>query len=230
MIPYRDENPTYTTPYVNYLLIIINVVVFFFEILNGNRMGIFASHALIPYEFWAAPIANFPRIFSSMFLHAGWMHIIGNMLFLWIFGDNIEDVLGHLRYLIFYLLAGLSGAMLHLIFFARSPIPVVGASGAISGVIAAYLIFFPGTKIRMLLLIFRVRLRAFWFLGFWVASQILSGVSSIGAQTAGGTAYLAHLGGIGYGLIFGIFRGSRLMNEFKRRTAGKKTIEKKANF
>lgn len=225
MIPYRDDNPTYSVPYINYLLILLNVSVFFLEILYGYADRIFMNYGLIAGTFWQNPIIGFPRILSSMFVHGGWIHIIGNMLFLWIFGDNIEDIFGHFRYLFFYLGAGIVGAFVQMIFFPHSFVPMVGASGAISGVIAAYMIFFPNQRVSLFIVpVFRVKLPAFLFIGIWILMQVLSGAEIVGLRDVTGVAYFAHLGGIAFGLIIALTAGRKLHRKWKEAIRDKKPI------
>lgn len=149
MIPIRDEIKTHRTPIVNYALIVINVLVFLWMFLNsGNLENIYYEYALIPANFLnGIDLGDIKDMFTSMFMHGGWMHLIGNMLYLWIFGDNIEDRLGHLGYLLFYLAGGLAAALLQTIISPSSQIPMVGASGAIAAVLGAYLVMYPNSRV-----------------------------------------------------------------------------------
>jgi membrane associated rhomboid family serine protease len=211
MIPLRDLNPTRTTPIVNYLIIALNVLVFFWELSFGpNIEQELFNVAFIPARFWIpgylAP--NLITIFISMFLHGGFLHIASNMLYLWIFGDNIEDQLGHGRYLIFYLLCGFGATMSHAFFNPTSRVPAIGASGAIAGVLGAYLLLFPRARVTTLIPIFffiAIRdLPAVFILGLWFVLQLFSGVGSLsvgGQEQAGGVAYFAHIGGFVLGMI-----------------------------
>lgn len=209
MIPIRDEIKTHRTPIVNYALIVINVLVFLWMFLNsGNLENIYYEYALIPANFLnGIDLGDIKDMFTSMFMHGGWMHLIGNMLYLWIFGDNIEDRLGHLGYLLFYLAGGLAAALLQTFISPSSQIPMVGASGAIAAVLGAYLVMYPNSRVYTFVPIgfyARVRLMpAIVVLGLWFLLQLISGVGSLGALDQGGTAYFAHIGGFIFGLVVG---------------------------
>ena len=211
MIPLRDLNPTRTTPVVNYLIIALNVLVFLRELSFGPDLEreLF-NVAFIPARFWIPGylLPNLATIFISMFLHGGFLHIASNMLYLWIFGDNIEDQLGHGRYLFFYLACGFGATLSHAFFNPTSRVPAIGASGAIAGVLGAYLILFPRARVTTLIPIFifiTIReLPAIFILGFWFVLQLFSGVGSLsaaGQEQAGGVAYFAHIGGFVLGMI-----------------------------
>lgn len=213
MIPLRDLNPTRTFPIVTVLLIAANVAVFFYQVTLPARLEqrFLMHYAMIPGRVAeelghpGAPLLGAATILTSMFLHGGFMHLLGNMWFLWVFGDNIEDRLGHLRYLIFYLLCGVGAALAHFLTDARSTIPVVGASGAISGVLGAYFLLFPGRKvvtlIPLVIVFFTVKLPAVVILGYWFAIQFLNGFVSLGGQQGPGVAWWAHIGGFVLGLV-----------------------------
>ncbi len=213
MIPLRDSTPSHTIPIVNYALIAVNVFVFLFEVSLGARMDKFIfQFGIVPYYFtndinsMQIGIDTILPLFSSMFLHGGWMHLIGNVLFLHIFGDNVEDRFGHLKYFIFYIAAGLAAAFTQIYMFPESEIPMVGASGAIAGVMGAYVFMFPHSKVVTLVPIIYffqiVELPAFLFLGFWFIIQIISGMFSLGiAADAGGVAWWAHIGGFVVGAV-----------------------------
>lgn len=214
MIPINDENPTYSTPIVVYALIAINVVVFWHEMSLGSGLdGFFQLYAVIPRELSASfsgtplnqPVPELATLITSQFLHGGLMHIGGNMLFLWTFGDNIEHDLGHIKFLLFYLVCGVLAGLTHWFFGMQSGVPTVGASGAIAGVMGAYLIKYPRAKIVTLLpLLFiwtTVRIPAIFFLGFWFIQQAISSVASLGMPEAAGVAYWAHAGGFVFGAI-----------------------------
>ncbi|MEL6493625.1 MAG: rhomboid family intramembrane serine protease [Cyanobacteria bacterium J06623_7] len=214
MIPLNDENPSYSTPVVVYALIAINVVVFLHQMSLGRGLeGFFQLYAVIPQQLSASfngipvnqPVPELLTLISSQFLHGGLMHIGGNMLFLWTFGDNIEHDLGHAKFLLFYLTCGVLAALTHWFFGMQSAVPTVGASGAIAGVMGAYIIKYPKAKILTLLpLIFfftTVRIPAVYFLGFWFVQQAFSSVASLGMPEAGGVAYWAHSGGFIFGAI-----------------------------
>jgi membrane associated rhomboid family serine protease len=210
MIPLRDTNPRRTVPVVNILLIIANVLMFVWEVGQGPYLErSLAVVAFIPARFWTYPLAIVPNAFSvgiSMFLHGGWLHLGGNMLYLWIFGDNIEDRLGHVRYLIFYLLCGGFATFAHALMNPASTIPSIGASGAIAGVLGAYLILFPHARVLTLIPIFIfVTIRevpAILVLGLWFVLQLFVGFASLGMPSdAGGVAYFAHIGGFAAGIV-----------------------------
>jgi membrane associated rhomboid family serine protease len=218
MIPIRDDAPRFTTPYVNYFLVAMNVVVFLFELLlpSAQRNQLMYLYGFIPAHvtrFLTAPHAHmsaeiaFVPVLTSMFLHASWLHLIFNMWALWIFGDNIEDYVGHFRYLIFYLLSGLGAALLHTVLNPAATVPSVGASGAIAGVMGAYLVLFPSARVLTLVPLFIfftfINLPAWLVLGYWFVVQFLSGAATSIAysqQTSGGIAFWAHVGGFVTGI------------------------------
>lgn len=223
MIPLRDANPSYRTPWVNYLIIASCVMIFLYELTLGRYVGeFFLLYGLVPARYFRLDVAaHFSLVeqlipfFSSMFLHGGWLHLIGNMWTLYIFGDNVESALGHFRYLLFYLLSGLIAAVIHLITNPLSPVPTVGASGAIAGVMGAYMILYPRARVLTLVPIFIfiqiVEIPAFVFLGLWFILQFYSGtLSLIAGGQVGGIAWWAHIGGFIGGIvllrIFGIRR------------------------
>ena len=214
MIPLRDENPAERPAFVTWGLITINVAVFLYEFLLGADLPGFIAHwGLIPLRVTSslsgggesALQAGLPLL-TSMFLHGGWMHLIGNMWYLAIFGDNVEDRLGHVGYLLFYLLAGLAGGALHFYFNASSRVPTVGASAAIAGVLGAYLVAFPRARVMTLVPLFPffqlMALPAVVVLGLWFVFQFFSGALSLawaGATSGGGTAWWGHVGGFAFG-------------------------------
>jgi membrane associated rhomboid family serine protease len=209
MLPIGDDNTSRrTVPLVSYALIVLNVLFFLVEMSGGDAF--IMQWAFIPSRFLANPIADFPTLFTSMFMHAGWLHLGGNMLYLWIFGDNVEDRFGHAPFLIFYLLCGLGATFAQLAFSLGSDIPNLGASGAIAGVLGSYILLFPQGRIRVLQGQRVILMPALIVIGFWIVLQLFSGIGSI-AQTAdtGGVAYMAHIGGFvaGFVLTF-LFRGS----------------------
>jgi len=217
MIPIGDDNSARRiTPIVTYFLIILNVIVFFLELNGGNAF--IEKWAFIPSRFLANPSADFPTLFTSMFMHAGWLHLIGNMLYLWIFGDNIEDRFGHGKFTIFYLLCGIGALFAQLAFSAESSIPNVGASGAISGVLAAYLILYPKGTIRVLMGRGVINAPALLVIGLWIVLQVFSGIGSLQSTgQQGGVAYMAHIGGFVAGLILTfLFRGKGLAHPSTR--------------
>ncbi|HUL14397.1 MAG TPA: rhomboid family intramembrane serine protease [Terriglobales bacterium] len=208
-IPLKDLNPRRTYPVVNTTLIVLNFVVFIYELMLPPQLfKIFMTvNAMVPARIpvWLAGHMTFGAAFlpivTSMFLHAGWLHILGNMLFLWIFGDNVEDYFGHLGYLFFYFLSGIAAGLLHIIFNLHSSVPALGASGAISGVMGAYAVLYPRAKVLTLVLIFLVPIPAIFILGYWFVLQFLEGVSSLGGMTTGGVAWWAHIGGFIFGSL-----------------------------
>lgn len=213
MFPLGDENRRgHVTPVVNYVLIAINVAVFFFQIRLGSQVAIqefINRYGVIPNEITGRQ--DLFTLLTSMFLHGGWAHILGNMLFLWVFGDNVEDAFGHGGYLVFYLLTGLAASAAHIMLNPGSEIPSVGASGAISGVLGAYLIFFGGNAIRVLIGWFLTVVPAWMMIGLWAVQQFVATYGSLAAteQTTGGVAYAAHAGGFLAGLVIAVvLRGS----------------------
>jgi membrane associated rhomboid family serine protease len=210
MFPLRDTEPSYSKPVVTMLLIAVNLLVFLFEAsLDPYTLNAFIAHyGLVPENF------HFSSIFTSMFLHGGWMHVLGNMWFLWIFGDNIEDILGHEKFLVFYLLCGIAAAVTQTFFALDSRVPMVGASGAIAGVMGAYLVKFPQSRIKTLIFfifITFIDVPAWLMLIYWFAIQFFSGIGSIAQSTAsdGGTAFFAHVGGFVTGMILIHILGTR---------------------
>ncbi|MCK4933520.1 rhomboid family intramembrane serine protease [Candidatus Bathyarchaeota archaeon] len=213
MLPIYDENRSATRPYVNYALIIVNIVVFFYFFIQG--IGIF-NRAIGFYGAVPILIVNGERLwslFSSMFMHAGIMHLFGNMVFLWIFGDNVEDALGHANYIVFYLLGGLAASLIHIaslfialpsLGYADFSVPAVGASGAISAVLGAYVLMYPRARIRTLVFYFFfatiVSIPAIFYLGFWFLYQLMLGVYSLTGFLSG-VAFWAHIGGFITGLL-----------------------------
>jgi len=216
MFPLRDENPSATLPWITRSLIVINVAVFLYELALGRALGTWmATYALIPLRVTLALQGNEPFLapgltfVTSMFLHLGWLHLIGNMWYLWIFGDNVEDRLGHVRYLLFYLAAGLAAGALHSLVSYESRVPTVGASGAIAGVLGAYAAAYPRARVVTLIPLFPffqvVALPALLVLGLWFGFQFLSGALSL-AGAGGGVAWWAHIGGFAFG--FGVMRAA----------------------
>jgi len=213
MIPLRDANPSRTFPMITFALIAANIIVFIIEISQGEYMaGLIVEFGLIPatvgndFRLMNIGFGTFIPFITSMFLHGGWMHLVGNMLFLYIFGDNVEDRFGHFRFFIFYFIAGITAALTQVFMFPDSEIPMVGASGAIAGVLGAYVLMFPRARIITLIpIIFFfdiVELPAFVFLGIWFLMQVFSGVFSLGiGSDAGGVAWWAHIGGFTAGAI-----------------------------
>lgn len=210
MIPYKDDNPTRTIPFLTIGIIILNIVVFFSQITSRSGMNaITYSYGAIPYNLITfesrQPIHPTLTVFSSMFMHGGFFHLGGNMLYLWIFGNNIEDKLGRLRFIIFYLFCGICAAYAHAFMNPHSTIPMIGASGAVSGILGAYMLLFPHASVHTLLFlgffITTVKIPALIVIGFWAVLQFLNGMITSGLPNAGGVAWFAHLGGFLAGLI-----------------------------
>ena len=209
MFPIGDDDTSLrTVPLVTYALIALNVLFFFVE--QSGCDAFIGKWAFVPRRFLANPFGDFLTLFTSMFMHAGWVHLGGNMLYLWIFGDNVEDRFGHIKFTIFYLLCGLAATFAQLAFSLGSNVPNLGASGAIAGVLGAYILLFPQGKVRVLQGQQVIQVPALIVIGFWIVLQLFSGIGSIAntAQT-GGVAYMAHIGGFlaGFVLTF-VFRGT----------------------
>src|SRR5204863_2766826 len=203
MIPLRDIIPSRTTPFVTIALITVNVLVFLFELSLGRAVDAFTLYfGLVPAAF------SWVTVFTSMFLHGGFLHVAGNMLYLWIFGDNVEDRMGHGRFVVFYLLCGVAAALAQTITAPDSVVPMVGASGAIAGVMGAYFVLYPKSRIVTLIPLFFffqvIEVPAILFLGIWFVMQFLSGVGSIvttaGGGATGGVAFWAHVAGFVAGI------------------------------
>lgn len=233
LLPIGDDNSDRTiTPYVNYILIALNVLVFIFLQGGGNNFEFTYAFSTVPAEILTGkdiitqtyvevnpntgmrftipgleptPISVYLTLFTSMFMHGGWAHLGGNMLYLWVFGDNIENRIGHGRYLVFYLLCGVIASLSHVfstvLLNQNALVPSLGASGAISGVLGAYLMLFPTRRVHALLFIFRISIPAVIALGFWIVFQIVSGLGMLGGEETGGVAYAAHIGGFIAGFI-----------------------------
>jgi rhomboid family protein len=209
MLPIGDDDSGRRTfPIVTFTLIALNILFFFVELNSGNAFV--EKWAFVPRRFLANPSDEFPTLFTSMFMHGGWLHLGGNMLYLWIFGDNVEDRFGHGRFLIFYLLCGLAATFAQLAFSTASRVPNLGASGAIAGVLGAYILLFPQGRVRVLQGTQVIQLPALIVIGFWIVIQLFSGVGSIAAAAGdtGGVAYMAHIGGFVAGFVLTpVFRG-----------------------
>jgi len=201
MFPIGDDNSANrSVPVVTYALIALCVLVFFIELSGGDAF--IEKWAFVPSRFLAAPAAGFLTIFTAMFMHAGWAHLGGNMLYLWIFGDNLEDRFGHIKFLIFYLLCGIAAMAAQFVFSSGSDVPNLGASGAIAGVLAGYILLFPQGKVRVLQGQQVVQVPALIVIGLWIVLQFFLGIGSIANTAAtGGVAYMAHIGGFAAGLI-----------------------------
>ena len=205
MLPIGDDNTTRRLfPFVTLLLILINGVFFAFELALGDDFII--RWSFVPQRFLDNPAGDFLTLFTSMFMHAGWLHILGNMLYLWIFGDNVEDRFGHVKFIIFYLVCGLAATFSQMATDVHSDIPNLGASGAIAGVLGGYILMFPRARVRVLVGSVIVPLPALIVLGVWIVLQLFSGVGSIMAPAdGGGVAYMAHIGGFAAGFILTFF-------------------------
>ena len=212
-IPLKDLNPSRTYPFVNITLILGNTVVFLYQVgLEASLPrrafdALLLTYSTVPARFpaYLAGHASFEVSFlplaTSMFLHSGFLHLAGNMLFLWIFGDNVEDFFGHIGYFFFYLVCGIGAGLMHVLFNFHSNIPAVGASGAISGVMGAYMLLYPRARILTLVFIFPLPVPAVVFLGLWYVLQFLAGLSTIGVKVTGGVAVWAHIGGFLLGML-----------------------------
>ncbi|HLY64576.1 MAG TPA: rhomboid family intramembrane serine protease [Chloroflexota bacterium] len=222
MIPLRDLNPTRTFPVFTILIIVVNVLVFIYELLlqasSQTAINLFyAEYGFIPClitnscpsvvrELAAVhdPVSPLASLLTAMFVHGGWLHIAGNMLFFWIFGNNVEDEMGHFRFLIFYFVCGLIAAFAQIAFDPTSMVPSLGASGAIAGVLGAYFVSYPTAPVDtaiFVIFIFFVRLPAFVVLGVWIVLQFFTGVGELGTHDTGGVATFAHIGGFVAGMI-----------------------------
>jgi membrane associated rhomboid family serine protease len=210
MFPIGDDDSSRRIfPLVTYILIALNVLFFFVELSGGDAF--IEKWAFVPSRFLANPEGDFLTLFSSMFMHAGWVHLGGNMLYLWIFGDNVEDRFGHIKFTFFYVLCGLAATFAQLAFSAGSNLPNLGASGAIAGVLGAYILLFPQGRVRVLQGQQVIQVPALIVIGLWIVLQLFSGIGSIdSAAQMGGVAYMAHIGGFlaGFLLTF-LLRGKR---------------------
>jgi membrane associated rhomboid family serine protease len=207
MLPLSDERTRYKIfPWVTYLFIFINVGVFLLEISRGEAFV--EQWAFVPNRFLSDPPGDFITLITSMFMHGGWFHLISNMLYLWIFGDNIEARFGHLRFILFYLLSGVAATLAQMVVSGGSDLPFLGASGAIAGVLGAYMLFYPKRRVSVLLGYWLIPLPAFIVIGVWFLLQLLRGFTSFAVMAdTGGIAYAAHVGGFICGLFLAlIFR------------------------
>jgi rhomboid family protein len=203
-----DDSAERTVPVVTYALIALNVLVFFLELSGGEPF--IERWSVVPHRLVQNPGGDFITVFSSMFMHGGWLHLAGNMLYLWIFGDNVEDRFGHAKFTLFYFLCGIAATIAQVFFSAASNVPNLGASGAIAGVLGAYLILFPKGQVRVLMGRGVVPMPALVVIGLWIVLQFINGVGSItqSAET-GGVAYMAHIGGFVSGLVLTFLFGGR---------------------
>ena len=215
MIPLYDTIRSRRFPFINWLLILANAAVFWYELQLGERslQNFIFTWGLIPAELLSNPQEEWLTVFTAMFLHGGWFHIISNMWVLYIFGDNIEDRVGSMRYLLFYLLSGIAAACLQVFILPSSSVPMIGASGAIAGVLGAYLVSFPGSRIASIVPIFFiftiVEIPAILFLIFWFITQVYSGLFAMQGSSGSGIAWWAHIGGFIFGLIMVSFFRTR---------------------
>ena len=230
VLPLRDDDTDrHTTPVVTYALIAVNVVVWLIELSAGERFingystvpleitqgrdlvgtqSVVVGGQSVPIEHYPGPTPIYLTLLSSMFMHASWAHILGNMLYLWIFGDNIEDRIGSAKFLAFYFICGLAASVAHIIFGPESVIPSLGASGAIAGVLGAYLVLFPKRSVKVLMARQIVNMPAFMVLGMWILLQVFAQISVVGGS-GGGVAYMAHIGGFVAGLALIFLFGKR---------------------
>lgn len=226
MIPYRDENPTTLPPIVTVGIIALNVIAWLFIEGAGAGRAVDAAvcnYGLIPGEILQRvppgsgvemapgvvcavdPSPQYWTVLTSMFMHGGWMHLIGNMVFFWVFGNNIEDAMGHVRFALFYIMCGVAAAATQVLVTPSSTVPMVGASGAISGILGAYLLLYPRVRVHAVVFlgfyVTSIAIPAFVMLGYWIVLQLLSSLFSLGARQTGGTAFFAHIGGFVAGLV-----------------------------
>ena len=227
MIPLRDINPTRRFPLVTLALIGTNVLIFLYELsLDGRALDqLILTGGVIPYQVtnnFGVDVAR--DMLTSMFLHGGWMHLLSNMLYLWIFGNNIEDILGRVRFILFYLLCGIVASLAQVLVNPEAVVPTIGASGAVAGVLGAYLVLFPNARIQSLVFVFYfvrlVEIPAIIVLGLWFILQFFNGLASVGMQQMGGVAYFAHVGGFvaGVVLIYLFPKGRRPGPPWRRKT------------
>jgi len=211
MFPIKVTQPSYSRPAITVLLIAVNMLIYFHEfwlqLVDPYSLNHFMRlYALRPAYF------HIENLFTHMFLHAGWMHVLGNMLFLWVFGDNVEDILGHWKFLLFYLVCGVTAGLAQVVIDPSSRVPMVGASGAIAGVMGAYLVKFPRSEVKMLawfLFIFTFDVPAWVMLIYWFGLQLMGGVGTVGEASQGGTAFFAHIGGFIAGIVLIQVMGTR---------------------
>lgn len=216
-IPLKDINPSRTYPFINITLILANVAAFFYQMslrltLTSRAYDAFLlSYSTVPARIPAFLAGHgtfelaFLRLLTSMFLHSNFLHIGGNMLFLWIFGDNVEDFFGHIGYLFFYLVCGIGASLVHVFFNLSSHVPALGASGAISGVMGAYILLYPRARVLTLVFVFLLPIPAVFVLGEWFIVQFLYGLNALGGGSSGGVAWMAHIGGFLLGMLITVF-------------------------
>lgn len=208
--PYKDDNPTYSFPWVTLTILAANIGVYVWQLLSPlSDLVIVSRYGAIPYALTSfdkvQPISPFATVFTSMFMHGGLFHLLGNMLYLWIFGDNVEDAIGHFRFLVFYLLSGVVAVYGHAFTDPDSLVPMVGASGAVSGILGAYLLLFPGARVFTLVffgLFWVIQIPAIIVIGMWAVMQFMNGlVSAAVPHQGGGVAWFAHIGGFVFGML-----------------------------
>ncbi|MDZ7343185.1 MAG: rhomboid family intramembrane serine protease [candidate division KSB1 bacterium] len=213
MIPIKDDNPRLLTPMCNYLFILANIAIYVYQLTLPRPIEEAFIHAYGAIPAQIVQGINLYSLFSAMFLHGGVLHLVGNMLYLWIFGDNVEGIMGHSRYFVFYLLCGLAATIAHIVIEPNSTLPMIGASGAVSGVLGAYVIKFPGARVLIAVPIFicltTFRVPALIVLGLWFLTQLTNGLAMLGLDVSGGVAWFAHIGGF--------LAGAVLINFFQRR-------------
>lgn len=234
MIPIYDENPTKRFPYLTIVLLVANIAIFGYEItLSSDALQtLFGTWGFTPVHYFASPLAPtaLMTIVTAMFLHGGWLHLIGNMLYLWIFGNNIEDRLGPIWFLLLYLGGGVGATMAHALIYPTSDVPLVGASGAIAALLGAYLVLYPKAKVVTVIPVFvfieLAKVPAAFVIGMWFLLQLAQGVGSIGAAT--GVAWWAHVGGfvIGAAAMLPLIFGARIKSMARRRTRGRAETER----
>jgi membrane associated rhomboid family serine protease len=208
LIPYKDDNPTQIFPFFTILFIGLNIVVFMFELVTDAQSIVFSfgavPAALLSFK-TAQPVHPALTVITAMFLHGGFLHLAGNMLYLWIFGNNIEDRLGHLRFVVFYVLCGFISAYAHAITEPRSIVPMIGASGAVAGILGAYILLFPRAQVFTVIFlgffVQVVRLPALIVIGFWAIIQVVNGIIEKGMMDQAGVAWFAHIGGFVFGVL-----------------------------
>jgi membrane associated rhomboid family serine protease len=226
VLPLRDENPTEITPYFTYLFLGLNILSWMLLQGAGTEGALMASverFGTYPCDITGqceTPSIGTPSLLTSMFMHGSWEHLIGNMLFLWVFGNNVEDSMGHLRFIVFYLAAGVGAGLAHVFMAPESRLPAVGASGAISAIMGAYIVLYPRVRVTTWIPpIFLIRLNAFFLLGYWFFLQLVMGLADAGssASEGGGVAFWAHIGGFAIGVALIKLFEKRELSDAKRR-------------
>lgn len=206
MIPLRDANPTRKTPLVTYVFVALNALIFVGELFldgQGQLDSFITQWGVVPIELLSNPLGEALTLLTSMFLHGGWAHLLGNMLYLWVFGDNLEDRMGTIRFIVFYVATGLVATAAQIAINPQSSVPTIGASGAIAGVLGGYLVLFPRARITTIVFRFVTEVPALIVLGFWFVYQFFFGIASLSTMDmqVGGVAFFAHIGGFVAGMI-----------------------------